>query len=63
MVVKVKVKLTQPCPALSNSMDYTVHGTLQAEYWSGQPFSSPGGSSQPRDRTQVSCTAGRFFTS
>ena len=30
MVVKVKVKLTQPCPALSNSMDYTVHGTLQA---------------------------------
>ena len=23
---------------------------------------SPGGSSQPRDRTRVSCTAGRFFT-
>ena len=32
------------------------------EYWSGAiPFSR--GSSQPRDQTQVSCTAVRFFTS
>ena len=23
-------------------MDYTVHGILQAEYWSGLPFPSPG---------------------
>ena len=30
------------------------------EYWSGLPFSR--GSSQPRDQTQVSCIAGRFFT-
>ena len=32
------------------------------EYWSGLPFPSPGGSSWPRDRTQVSCIAGRRFT-
>ena len=80
-------------------MDYTVHGILQPEYWSGwvcvlvaqscptlcdpmdsnPPCSSvheifrarilewvaisfSRGSSQPRDRTQVSCTAGKFFT-
>ena len=30
------------------------------EYWVAVPFSR--GSSQPRDRTQVSCITGRFFT-
>ena len=44
-------------------MDYTVHGILQARIieWVAVPFST--GSSQPRDRTQVSHMAGRFFTS
>ena len=44
-------------------MDYTVHEILQARtlQWGAFPFSR--GSSQPRDRTQVSCTAGGFFTS
>ena len=32
------------------------------EYQSGLPFSSPRGSSQSRDQTLVSCTAGRHFT-
>ena len=32
------------------------------EYWSGLPFPSPGDLSQPRDWTQVSRIAGRFFT-
>ena len=36
-------------------------GFSRQEYWSGLPFPSPGESSQPRDRTQVSCTAGRCF--
>ena len=36
-------------------------GFSRQEYWSGLPFPSVG-SSWPRDRTQVSCTAGRFFT-
>ena len=39
----------------------SVHGIIQARIleWAAIPFSK--GSSQPRDRTQVSCTAGRFF--
>ena len=42
--------------------DYTVHGILQARIleWVAVPFSR--GSCQPRDRTQVSQVAGRFFT-
>ena len=44
-------------------MDYIVHGILQARIleWVAVPFSR--GLSQPRDGTQVSCIAGRFFTS
>ena len=62
-VLEVKVKLAQLCPTLWDPMDYTVHGILQARIleWVAFPFSS--GSSQPRDRTQVSHIAGRFFTS
>ena len=43
-------------------MDYIVHGILQARIleWVAFPFSR--GSSQPRDRTQVSHIAGGFFT-
>ena len=44
-------------------MDYIVHGILQTRIpeWVAVPFST--GCSQPRDQTQVSGTAGRFFTS
>ena len=57
-----EVKVAQLCPTLCNPMDYTVHVILQARIleWVAVPFSR--GSSQPRDRTQVSCIAGRFFT-
>ena len=43
-------------------MDCIVHGILQARIleWVDFPFSR--GSSQPRDRTQVSHIAGGFFT-
>ena len=53
----------QSCPTLCNPMNYTVHGILQAKIleWVAFPFSR--GSSQPRDQSQVSRTAGRFFTS
>ena len=37
-------------------------GFSRKEYWSGLPGPSPGESSQPRDRTQVSHISGRFFT-
>ena len=33
-IIKVKVKVTQLCPTLWDSMDYAVHGILRAEYWS-----------------------------
>ena len=62
-LVVVVVKVAQSCPTLCDPMDYTVRGILQARIleWVAFPFSR--GSSQPRDRTQVSHTAGRFFTS
>ena len=58
-----EVKVTQSCLTLCDPMDYTVHGILQARIleWVAFPFSK--GSSQPRDRTQVSSIVGRFFTS
>ena len=48
---------------LCDPVDYTVHGILQARIleWAAFPFS--GGSSKPRDHTQVSPIAGGFFTS
>ena len=51
------------CSGLENFMDCIVHGILQARIleWVAIPFSR--GSSQPRDRTQVSYIAGGFFTS
>ena len=58
-----KVKVAQSCPTLCDPMDYTVHGILQARIleWVAFPFSR--GSSQLRDRTQISRIAGGFFTS
>ena len=63
LVTDLKVKVVRSCPTLCTPMGYTVHGILQARIleWIAFPFSS--GSSQPRDWTQVSCIAGRFFTS
>ena len=57
-----EAQVTQSCLTLCDLMDYIVHGILQARIleWVAFPFSR--GSSQPRDWTQVSCTAGRFFT-
>ena len=58
-----EVKVAQLCPTLCNPMDCRVHGVPQARTleWVAFPFSR--GSSQPRDWTQVSHIAGRFFTS
>ena len=61
--LKINVKVAQSCLTLCDPMDGTVHGILQARIleWAAFPFSR--GSSQPRDRTQVSHIAGGFFTS
>ena len=57
----VKVKVAQLCPTLCEPTDCIVHGILQARIleWVAFPFSRE--SSQPRDRTQVSCIAGGFL--
>ena len=57
-----EVKVAQSCPTLCDSLDYTVHGILQARIleWVAVPFSR--GSSQLRDQTQVSHVRGGFFT-
>ena len=59
--------VAQSCLTVYDPMDCSppgssVHGILQARIleWVAMPFSR--GSSQPRDRTQVSCIAGGFFT-
>ena len=59
--------LAQLCLTLCDPMDCSmsgssVHGIFYARIleWVAIPFSK--GSSQPRDRTWVSCIAGRFFT-
>ena len=58
---QVNVKVTLSCWTLCDPMDHTVHGILQARIleWIAFPFSR--GSSQPRDRTQVSHVTGRFY--
>ena len=58
----VKVKAAWSCPTLCDPVVCTVHGILQARIleWVAFPFSR--GSSQLRDQTQFSCTAGGFFT-
>ena len=58
----VKMKVTHSCLTLCDAMD-RVHGILQARILDGVAIPFSKGSSQPRDQTQVSCTAGRFFTS
>ena len=60
---KLKVKVTQPCTTLCDLMDYTVHGILQARILEQTAIPFSRGSFQPRDQTQVSHIAGRFFTS
>ena len=62
-VCTVKVKVAQSCPTPCDPVDYTVHGILQAIIleWVAIPLSK--GSSQPRDRTQVSHIVGEFLIS
>ena len=62
MLQTLKVQVAQSL-SLYDPVDYTVHGILHARIleWVAFPFSR--GSSQPRDRTQVSHIAGGVFTS
>ena len=66
VVKEVKVLIAQSCPTPCHPIDCnspgSVHGILQGRIleWIAIPFSR--GSSQLRDRTQVSCIADGFFT-
>ena len=59
--------VAQPCPALCNPVDCSLSGSsvlgiFQARIPAWVAISFSRGSSQPRDRAQVSRTAGGFFT-
>ena len=66
-IICVCVLVARLCLTLSDLMDCTLQGPsacgilwARIPEWVVIPFSR--GSSWPRDRTQVSCTASRFFT-
>ena len=59
-------EVTRSCPTLCDPVDCSlpgssVHGILQARILEWVAISFSRGSSQPRDRTRVSCIAGRRF--
>ena len=63
----MKVLVAQECLTLRDPVDYSPPGSSvlgillpRILEWVAMPF--PRGSSRPRDQTQVSCIAGRFFT-
>ena len=61
------MKVTQSCPVLRDPMvcsppGSSACGLLQTRILAWVAISFSRGSSQPRDRTQDSCTAGRFST-
>ena len=60
MVVTKSVRLFATLWTVAHQAPLSMEFSRQ-EYQSGLPFSSPRGSSQPRDRTQVSSIAGEFF--
>ena len=53
--------VTQACPTPCDPVDLSM-GIVQVRILEWVAMSSSRGSSQPRDRTQVSSTAGGFFT-
>ena len=67
VVVVIVVKVAQLCLTLCNPMDdcnllgSSVHGILQVRILEWIVIPSSRVSFQPRDRTWVSCIAGRFF--
>ena len=65
--VKSESEVAQSCLTLNNPMDCSLPGSsaheiLQARILEFVAISSFRGSSQSRNQTWISCTAGRFFT-
>ena len=61
IVVLVAQSCLTLCDQVSSPPGVSVHGILQARILEWVAISFSRESSQPRDWTQVSCTAGRFF--
>ena len=59
---EVNMQGAQSCLTLCDPVGCTGHGILQAGILEWAAFPSSRGSSQPRDRTQVSLIVGRFST-
>ena len=58
--------VAKSCPTLATPWTEACQTTLfigfsRQQYWSGLPFSFSMVSSQPRNQTWISCTAGRFL--
>ena len=60
--VHAQVSLALCGPVDCSAPGFSVHGIFQARILEWVAISFSRGSSQPRDLTQVSCIAGRFFT-
>ena len=68
LIMEVVNEVTQSCPALCDPVGYSLSGSsvqkiLQARILEWVAIFLFRGSSQPKDSTQVSHIAGRFFTS
>ena len=66
-IAPAAAKSLQSCPTLCNPIDssppgFPIPGILQARTLERVAISFSSGFSRPRDRTQVSCMAGGFFT-
>ena len=57
-----QLRLTFCDPVDCRLLDFSVHGILQARILGWVAISFSRESSRPRDQTQISCIAGRFFT-
>ena len=57
-----EMKVALSCLTFCDPMDYTAHGILQTRILKWVAISFSRGSSQPRDRNQVSRITGGFFT-
>ena len=62
MIISTQLCLTLCDPMIYSPPDCFVHEIFQARVLEWVAISYSRGSSQPRDRTCISCIAGRFFT-
>ena len=62
-ICQLSRSVVSDCGPMNCSLpDFSVHGIFQARVLEWVAISFSRGSSQPRDQTRVSCTAGRCFT-